>query len=152
MTAEHQAMVDELMARAEATRRRAATRAGTAVPRGIDLTMHRSPSDRVGTYPLQEFFDRHAADPRPWSVEDMLPDYVLADRATPQFPRYTLEDRWGCPPPWMRHVGEDESVCVMSCDVDRPRPNIGIGRRVAALLLLIAAAAIAAWIILAAGR
>ena len=49
--------------------------------------MHRPPSDRVGTYPLQEFFDRHAADPRPWSIDDMLPDYVLADRAIPQWPR-----------------------------------------------------------------
>lgn len=64
----------------------AATRNGMGLPRGVDLTLHRTPTARVGAVRYQEFFDAHANDPAPWSIEDMLPDYVLADRAIPRWP------------------------------------------------------------------
>ncbi|AXQ51509.1 hypothetical protein SEA_AMOCHICK_81 [Mycobacterium phage Amochick] len=66
---------------------------------------HRPDPARTAFYGYQAFFETFAADPHPWSVDDMLPDYVLADRATPQFPAafgdprrqpgqtaYTIED------------------------------------------------------------
>lgn len=62
-----------------------ARRHGIGLPRGVELTMHR-PSARVDAARYQEFFDAHAADPRPWSIDDMLPSSLLADRAIPQFP------------------------------------------------------------------
>ncbi|MCP3810801.1 hypothetical protein NLX62_00340 [Mycobacteriaceae bacterium Msp059] len=53
---------------------------------GVQVIDHRPNPARTGNYGYQAFFDTHAADPSPWSIEDMLPNYVLADRAIPQLP------------------------------------------------------------------
>lgn len=47
---------------------------------------HRAPSSHVGAARYQEYFDQAAADPHPWSIDGMLPTYVLADRAIPRYP------------------------------------------------------------------
>lgn len=77
--ARHLAIIDDMLESAN-------RRSGIGLPHGIDLTLHRTPTARVGAARYQEFFDAHAADPSPWSIDDMLPAFVLADRAIPQFP------------------------------------------------------------------
>ncbi|AYB69420.1 hypothetical protein SEA_GANCHO_79 [Mycobacterium phage Gancho] len=77
---------------------------------------HRPDPARTGFYGYQAFFETFAADPHPWSVDDMLPDYVLADRTTPQFPAafgdprrqpgqttYTIEDIYAMKPDIEHH-------------------------------------------------
>jgi hypothetical protein len=53
---------------------------------GVQVLDHRPNPARTGFRGYKAFFEAHANDPSPWSIEDMLPNYVLADRAIPRWP------------------------------------------------------------------
>ncbi|OCB44728.1 hypothetical protein A5721_18840 [Mycobacterium vulneris] len=169
--ARHHALIDDMLANIN-------RRSGISLPRGIDLTLHRTPTERVGAARYQAFFDAHANDPSPWSIEDMLPDYVLADRAILRWPsawvhvipdtrdiENNLRDRLAAIPippnpifMWNAlHTRDDDPPPWMRAHRealglpvdDRPTPDTGArGDLVLLILSMIALGAIAAGIVL----
>ncbi|WP_431231511.1 hypothetical protein ACQ856_18285 [Mycolicibacterium psychrotolerans] len=93
-------------------------RNGIGIPVGVDLrAWYRTPAEQ-----RQAYFDSRATDAHPWSIDDALPDYVLADRGSQplQFPRWSF----GRPPQLSVEVQAD--VVPIESEIRRRLAEIAI--------------------------